>query len=180
MNRIDKFEAFLKEQDAISLPYRAERLRFLVETYGEPRYQLLSYMASHYLEEAKLCYLNGTYTSCILIVQAALEDILRHFYRLMGNDKLANKSGFKELIEESVKKRFIIEEEADAMNHVRNLRNPYVHTKGPMHQSGFIRRAQESNFEKDDWDLMKEDAEDAIRCLFALIKRRPFSFYEEE
>lgn len=176
---MDEFVDFLRTHDAQTLPFRAERLRFLVESFGEPRDMFLGQMSAYYFEEAKLCYINEAFASCVLIVQAAMEDLLRHFFRLAEEDRFADKAGFKELIDKSVSERFITKIEAENMHQVRTLRNPYVHTKGLMHRTGFLQRAKESGFEKDDWDLMKEDAEKAVLCFFNLIRRRPFSFHED-
>lgn len=176
MNNKSKCEDFLKEQDMLSLPHRAKRLKFLVEKFGELQYIGLPQMAFYYFEGARLCYLNGTFAACVLIVQAALEDILRSFFRFSGDDKITE-LGFKGLIDECLRKNLINEEEAINLHNVRKCRNPYVHTKDPMHPKGLIGRMQKSNFEKDDWDLMKEDAENAIICLFDFIKRHPFSIF---
>ncbi|MBM3325058.1 MAG: DUF4145 domain-containing protein [Calditrichaeota bacterium] len=179
MTKGSEFEDLLREQDSLSLPHRAERLRFLFEKFGESRHMLVPQMAYYYIEESKLCYLNGAFVACVLVVQAALEDILRDFYRLQGNDKLVEK-GFKDLINKSSEDGLISDREAAEMHSIRELRNPYQHTKLPMHEKGFSRRIQKSNFEKDEWDLMREDAEKALICLFELIGRYPFSFYLDE
>jgi len=171
------FEEFLKEQDDISFPYRVERLKFLVKNFGEDRNMALPQMAYYYVEEAKICYLNGAFVSCILIVQAAIEDILRHFCFIVPHGYEAIEYNFKDLIDGSLAREAISKEEAESIHEVRKLRNPYVHTKNMMHSSGFLMRCKESNFEKDEWNLMKEDAEKAIVCLFNLIKRFPFSIY---
>lgn len=180
MKKINRFEEFLKEQDRISLPYRAERLEYLVEKFGEDRFMALPQMAYYYVEEAKICYLNGAFVSCVLIVQAAIEDILRNFSFIVPQGYKANEYNFKDLINASLSRGGISKEEAESIHEVRELRNPYVHTKTMMHQNGFLMRCKEYNFEKDEWDLMKEDAEKAIECLFCLIKRFPFSVYEDK
>lgn len=177
---INRFEEFLKEQDYISLQYRAERLKFLVEKFGEDRNMALPQMAYFYVEEAKICYLNGAFVSCVLIVQSAVEDILRNFCFITPQGYKANEFKFKDLIDASLARGAISKEEAESIHEVRELRNPYAHTKNTIHPSGFLMRCKESNFEKDEWDLMKEDAEKAIVCLFGLIKRFPFSVYEDK
>lgn len=180
MTRNNEFKEYLKEQDALSLPYRLARLKFLVENFGEPRHMGLPQMAYYYVEEAKLCYLNGAFVACVLIVQSALEDILRNFCFIVPHGHKSIEHNFQDLIDESFKRGAINQEEAKSMHEVRQLRNPYVHTKDIMHPKGFLRRCQESNFEKNEWDLMKEDAEKAIICLFNFIKRFPFSFYSDK
>lgn len=175
----DRFEDHLVEQDELSRPYRAQRLRFLVEEYGPPKILALSEMAKHCFREARTCYLNGELIACVLVTQAALEDLLRHLFRMAGDDAVADHSTFHGLIQRSLSERFIWPEEAKCMDRLRKRRNPYVHTKGLMHADGFARRIQASDFTKDEWDIMREDAEAAIRCLFALLRRRPFGFHDD-
>lgn len=176
MTGTNEFETYLNEEDSLSLRYRAERLKFLVEKFGEPRYMALPQMAYFYIEEAKLCYLNGTFVACVLIVQAALEDILRNFCFIVPHGYKSKKSRFEDIINDVLEKGGISKEEAESIHEVRKLRNPYAHTKGMMHPRSFLRRIQKSNFKKDEWDLMKGDAEKAIICLFNFIERFPFSY----
>jgi hypothetical protein len=180
MTGTDEFEEYLKEQDSLSLPFRVERLKFLVKNFGEPRHMALPQMAYYYIEEAKLCYLNGAFVACVQIVQSALEDILRNFYFIVPHGHKSVEYNFTDLIDGSLNRGAISNEEATSMHEIRQLRNPYVHTKDMLHPKGFLMRCKESNFEKDEWDLMKEDAEKAIVCLFNFIKRFPFSVYGDE
>ncbi len=50
---------FLEEQDKLSMPYRVERLRYLIEQFGDEKHLLMGGMSWYYFEEARLSYLNG-------------------------------------------------------------------------------------------------------------------------
>ena len=178
MREDHELKEFLKEQDRISMPYRVERLRFLIVSFGNERYMLLPQMASYYVEEARLCYLAGAFVSCVLIVQSALEDILRNFCFIVPGGHKATEFSFNDLIDASLARGAISKEEAESIQEVRKLRNPYVHPGDAMSPRGFLMRLKDIDFEKDQWDLMKGDAEKAIVCLFSLIRRFPFSVYE--
>jgi len=175
----NEFERHLKREDSVSLPYRITRLRFLVEEFGEPRYIGVPQMAFFYIEEAKTCYLNGAFVACVLVAQAALEDMLRWTLTLLdpqlSGRKLASMK-FKQVINLWHAKELLSEEEAEGLHRIRETRNPYVHTKEITHARGFLRRSQQSDFTKDEWDLMIEDAERALKCLFHLLSRFPFTF----
>jgi hypothetical protein len=166
---------FLLEQDRLSLPYRLERLDFLVRHFGPERHLLLIDMSAHYFEEARLCYLNGIFVACVLMVQCALEELLRGFFRLKGDDALAATAGFNTLIEHSLCEGFICQDEAQEMDDIRTARNPYVHPKGIAHPTSLFRRIETANFEKDESELMREDAQKALLCLFSLLQRPPFT-----
>jgi hypothetical protein len=177
MKDIDRLEEYLQQQDLESLQYRAERAQFLLEHFGESRHMLLPEMAFYYINEAKLCYISGAFVACILVIQSALEDILRNFCFIVPRGYQAKKHNFEHLIDDALKRRIINKTEAVSMHKIRKLRNPYVHTKHVTHSKALSRRIKESNFEKDAFILMKEDAEQAIICLFSLVRRYPFSFY---
>jgi hypothetical protein len=166
---------FLLEQDSLSLPYRLERLDFVVRNFGPERHLLLTGMSAHYFQEARLCYLNGIFVATLLMVQCALEELLRGFFRLKGDDAVAGTAGFKAVIEHSLHEGFISQDEAQEMDDIRTARNPYVHPKEIAHPTSLLRRIQMANFEKDEGELMREDAEKALLCLFRLLQRAPFT-----
>jgi hypothetical protein len=173
------FYDYLKNQDELSINDRAKRLKFLVETFGEPKYLAIPEMTYYYLDEARLCYLNGNYVACVLIVQASIEDILRYLHLFSYDERIrksAKKANFNYLIEKSLEYGLIKQKEAECMHKTRRIRNPYVHTKTHEHPQSLIKRKLESDFKKNTEDLMKEDAEYAIICFFNLIKRYPLSF----
>ncbi len=167
---------FLEEQDRLSMPYRVERLRYLIEQFGDEKHLLMGGMSWYYFEEARLSYLNGIYVGCIMLTQASIEELLRHFFRLKGDDRIADKAGFGQLVDESKRENFISDLEASEMHALRKCRNPYVHPKSPTHPSSMHRRVVDAGFLKDDYDLMRLDAENAMEVLFRLLQRHPFAF----
>ena len=111
MTDSDRFmREFLLEQDRLSLPYRLERLDFLVRHFGAERHLLLSGMSAHYFEEARPCYLNGIFVACVLMVQCAVEELLRGLFHLKGDDTTANTAGFGALIKASLREGFVTPE----------------------------------------------------------------------
>jgi len=99
---------WLMAEDEASREARLERLRWLVETFGEPRHLLfrggpISYRA---FEEARLCFLNGQFIATTLLSQVVLEHMLAGLFHSAGRDDLKG-SGFKRLMKEAVKEGII-------------------------------------------------------------------------
>lgn len=168
---------FLKKEDTNSFTDRLQRLRFLVEMFGEPGHLLLPGELSPYLfEEARLCYLNGEYIACVMLCQSLLEELFRGLFRMSGRDDL-NKAGFKEITDEALSKGLITQDEARAFDRIRDHRNRYVHPPPPSSPKRMPRRMVEEN--KDLFKLMRSDAEKALITTFRIIKHHPFYFPDE-
>jgi hypothetical protein len=173
--------AWLAEDEARSRPYRAERLAFLLEHFGTEERGMLFYggiISAHAFDEMRLCYLNGLFISCVVVAQIVIEHTLARMLSLAGRDDLERVS-FQKLVEEAAKERLISQDEFDALDELRRLRNPYTHSKPFMHDSCFVRRSAEADSQP--WDLFKEDAEKAVLAVSSLLSRQPFSVgYSEE
>ena len=168
--------SFLEEQDRLSMAYRVERLRYLAKQFGAEKHLAMGGRSAHYFDEARLSYLNGLYVGCVMLTQATIEELLRHFFRLKGDDPTADKADFSRLVNRSEEEGFISNQEASEMDALRRRRNPYMHPKGPTHPSSLHSRVATANFAKDDSALMREDAEAGLTVLFSLLQRYPFAF----
>lgn len=172
--------AWLAADEEESRPYRAERLAFLLEQFGAEERGMLFHggvVSAQAFEEMRLCYLNGLFVSCVVVAQIVIEHTLAHILVLAGRGNLEG-AGFKKLTEEALKERIISQDEFDALDELRRLRNPYTHSKPLMHESCFVRRSAETGSLP--WDLFKEDAEKAVIAVFGLLSRQPFSFGHSE
>jgi hypothetical protein len=172
--------AWLAADDEKSRPFRAERLAFLLDHFGTEERGMLFHggvVSATAFEEMRVCYLNGLFVSCVVVAQIVIEHTLAHMLDLAGRSELEG-AGFKKLAEESLKERLLSQDEFDAMDELRKLRNPYTHSKPLMHDSCFVRRSKETGSHP--LDLFKEDAEKAVIAVFGLLSRQPFSFYSEE
>ena len=177
-----EYKEWLKKEDKATRSLRADRLRFLVETYGEPRHLLLpgGPISFYAFEESRLCFLNGQFIGCILLSQVVLEHILDGLFKMAGRDDL-ERAGFQLLTREALSEGYISQNEYDAFNLLRDRRNPYVHPRDPMDKKEFVRRMVMEN--KAAEMLFEEDARMAIQTIFRLLSRYPFAFpgdgYEE-
>lgn len=170
---------WLMAEDEASREARLERLRWLVENFGEPRHLLfwggpISYRA---FEEARLCFLNGQFIATTLLCQVILEHMLAALFHSARRDDLEG-SGFKRLIDEAVKERFITPEEYDAFDRIRERRNPLVHYRDPMNQENVMYRLirEDKTLEQ----VFEDDAKMALSVIFNLLSRHPFAFETED
>lgn len=172
---IDEYKEWLKKEDQATRSLRADRLRFLVETYGEPRHLLLpgGPISFYAFEESRLCFLNGQFIGCVLLAQVVLEHILDGLFNMEGCDDL-EKAGFQLLTREALSQGYISQNEYEAFNSLRNRRNPYVHPRDPKDKKWFGRRMVMEN--KAAEMIFEDDARVAIHTIFRLLSRYPFAF----
>jgi hypothetical protein len=66
--------AWLAEDDEASRPFRARRLKTLLEEFGEPRHLMLpgGLVSSMTFEEARRAYLHGLDVATVLLAQTTL------------------------------------------------------------------------------------------------------------
>jgi hypothetical protein len=173
--------AWLADDEEKTRSFRAERLAFLFDHFGTEERGMLFHggtVSAAAFEEMRLCYLYGLFVSCVVVAQIVIEHTLSRMLSMANREDLARAS-FQKLLEEATKERLISPEEFDALDQLRQLRNPYTHSKPIMHESCFVRRSAETGSHP--LDLFKEDAEKAVRAVFTLLSRQPFSFgYSEE
>src|SRR3954467_2328857 len=142
-NASDDLVAWLEADDADSRPYRAGRLRLLMDEYGdEAEIRLFPGGPTSALafQEARLAYLHGLFLGCVVLCQACVEHMLAGIFRLSGRDDL-NRAGFQKLLREARAERFLSEEEFELFDRLRRMPNPYAHPRAPDDADNMLRRA---------------------------------------
>jgi hypothetical protein len=167
--------AWLEADEASSRPFRAGRLRLLIDEYGdEGKIRLFPGGSASAIafEEARLAYLHGLFLGCIVLCQACVEHMLAGIFRMSGRDDL-NRAGFQTLLREAREERLLSGTEFDLFDRLRVLRNPYAHPRAPEHPKSILSRVITTTtpFE----DLLAQDAELAIVALLRLCRRAPFA-----
>ena|SRR5579884_3592076 len=174
---IDELITWLDRDDAESRPHRAQRLRLLMTEYG-PTERYLFFVGDISLqvfEEARLAYLNGLFIACVLLCQVCLEHMLAGLFRIAGRDDL-ERAGFATFLEAARNEGYISTEEFALFDHLREIRNPYTHSRPPGAPGSLRQRAILSNTHPA--GLTVQDAEAAIRALLDLFRRAPFTVEE--
>lgn len=166
---------WLENEDEATRLLRAQRLRFLVEAYGEPHDLLLpgGLISFYAFQEARLCFLNGQFIGCVLLSQVVLEHILTGIFKMSGRDDLA-KGGFQLITQRALTEGLISQEEYNAFDSLRDRRNPYVHPRDPMDKKEFSHRMVREN--KAAEILFEDDAHLAMQTILRLLNRHPFAF----
>lgn len=132
---IKEAEEMVKKADEILFKGRVKRTRFLESLYDHERdFAPVDAIADNYLTEACRCWLNGMFISTIIMMQAALETQLRQtynffflFYTSNSTRKKLNDMNFYRLIEFAKNTKLISKTEAEKLDKLRRLRNPFVH-----------------------------------------------------
>lgn len=169
---------WLESDEARSRPYRVERMQFLLDLFGQEAYMQFygGVVPAHAFEELRLAYLNGLYISTVVVSQIVVEHILAGIFDLVGRTDMQG-VGFQKLTEQALVDGYISEQEHSDLNRLRQLRNPYSHSKPMMHETCFMRRAAETD--NHHVELFKQDAEAALTIIARILSRQPFSFESE-
>lgn len=177
MTDADIFD-WLESDEAGSRPYRVQRMRLLLDRFGQGGHIVFfgGVIPAQAFEEMRLAYLNGLYISCVVVSQVVIEHVLAGLFEMAGRTDLEG-AGFQKLTKEALAAGFISQVESDGLDHLRQLRNPYAHSKPVMHQSCFIRRAAETGSPPS--ELFKQDAETSLAVISRLLSRYPFSMSDE-
>lgn len=165
---------WLSEDDKRTRLTRVARLQLLLSEYGDERTVRMfpgGPVSGLAFEEARLAFLHGLFLSCVILCQTCVEHMLAGLFRIEGRDDL-DRANFHHLLREARNERFITAEEFGLFDRLRELRNPYVHTRAPGDPTSLMRRAvnMDTPFE----DFVVEDAEYAITTLLRLCRRPPF------
>lgn len=166
------FLDWLQNEDEVSLSARAERLRFLIDEFGDPGHLLFhgGDISLAAFEEMRWCYVNGHFVGCVVLAQVFLEHIWSSFLYVV--DEACKCNSFLALLNEIRERKWITAEEYNDLNKLRQNRNPYVHRKGFDHPKHPLRRAMDSN--SNFFETTEQDAQHAVRSVFRTLRKYPF------
>lgn len=169
----DDLISWLEQDEVRSRLYRAGRLRLLVQEYGPEGIRLFhgGPVSALAFEEARQAYLHGLFMACTIMSQVCLEHMLAGLFRAVGRDDM-ERASFEMLLRQARNEGFLSQDEFELFERVRQIRNPYTHSRAPASPGSVIRRTLTSNMPFE--DLVVQDAELAIRALLRLCRRPPF------
>lgn len=165
------FRRRVTEGEGATVQYRIERNRFLWEEFGPPADMLLigGIPAMFALDELMRSYVYGNFMATVLLAQAFVEQSLGGSYSLAGKDHIVKK-GFAGLIDAARDDAQITPEVADALHHLRRMRNPYTHHTIGKGKRSYMGRIAESAFMLPE-DLVVEDAKFAVRTVVDFLRQ---------
>jgi HEPN domain-containing protein len=169
----DELISSLEQDEARSRPYRAGRLRFLLQEYGPEGIRLFHGGAVSALafEEVRQAYLHGLFMACTIMSQVCVEHMLAGLFRAAGRDDL-DRASFETLLRQARDTGFLSQADFDLFNRLRQIRNPYTHSRAPGSPGSVMHRAVTSDIPFE--GLMVQDAELAVRAILGLCQRPPF------
>jgi len=131
----DELSQLIEDANERAHKGRIERLRVLL-TQEDLEPAPVDALSNEYYEEARLCWYMGAFVATIIMSQLAFEELIRAHYReekgvegKLNRQKKIDRAGFADLIRQAKKDGWLSSEEAAALDKLRGIRNPYVHSK---------------------------------------------------
>ena len=165
-------QLWLEADETRSRPYRARRLRKLLEAIEIPEVGMFfsgGDASCQAFNELRLAYIHGLYLSTVLLTLACIEhEIAGRLYAAGWNKAITAR--LEDLLHEAHSRSMITDVELAVFQKLRDIRNSYVHHRGFDHPSTLVRRAITRETSLD--DVLQEDAESAIKALGTFFERR--------
>ncbi len=164
-------QEWLSREDSSCRQDRIERLNWLAERMPPAEYQMFlgGLMAKFLFEEARYCFVYGQFLAVILLglafVEHTLGAVLYAFYR---RDDL-ERANITTLLEEARKAGWISDEEFDALDRARALRNPVTHFRRPLHEDTVEYRAIQER--EGPFRVIEQDAHHVMTVVINLLAK---------
>ena len=166
--RVDKYERMLAKIDKESFQRRVERLKFVESIIGDTG--LLGSIETVFIfREAGWAYINGEFISTIILAQAFIERVFHDFMVEKGLESEARR-GAQAIIEYCRNNKLTNEFLLDKFDQLRQIRNPFVHTKSVDYQFSVGKRMAFEQIPVN--ELIEKDAKDAISLMYTLLFTR--------
>jgi uncharacterized membrane protein len=164
-----KLQDWLEQDEAVSRPYRAERLAKLLAVIPSEEMVFFGGLGSaQAYTEIRLAYIHGLYLSTVLLALACIEQELAGVLHMQGMGNAAN-ARLEKLLKESLTKGIITTEEFQMFDRLREIRNSYTHFRTPAHRTAWERRAIIADTAID--DVLEADATGALSALGSFLDR---------
>ena len=164
--------AWLESDEADSRPYRAERLRTLVDTVKLPEAGVMHWGGAtslYALTELRIAYIHGLYLSTVLLALTFIEQELAGVLHASGWDKAAS-ARLETLLTESLARGFLNETESEGFHRLRVVRNACAHYRIIADPMSSTQRSVAEEIPNE--FLLEKDAVRALRSVASYIGRR--------
>ncbi len=163
--------SWLESDEAKSRPYRANRLKWLLETFGSSEAEIMFFGGedSHYIYlELRLAFIHGLYLSTVILVLSCIEHELAGALYAGGSDDSA-RAPLEVLLKRARETNVINDYLFTRINGLRDIRNAYAHFRPPTHATSSIRRALKGDVDRH--ELSQNEATQALQVLSTFIAR---------
>jgi hypothetical protein len=158
-------QAMLERYDLETLPERIERLKWVQRVFPHDRGFLMSLETVYVFGEAKMAFINGEFIATLLLVSAFIEHWLGAHIESRGFHKEA-RAGLAAIIDCARKNKLVHGFLLDKADHIREIRNPFVHLKPFTHKHTLGQRAL--GIRAHPLEIMEKDARDALSIMYTI------------
>jgi hypothetical protein len=161
-------EHWLSNEDTVERDARVERLRWLESLMPKADWMLYgSGPISKYLfDEARYCFAYGQFLASIILGLAFLEMSLAGAFYAAGRNDL-ERAGIAKLAKEALDYGWLSQPDYEAIEKVRDYRNPVTHFRPPGHKERVEARAF---YERAGiYDIIERDAWSVMQTVFHLL-----------
>jgi len=159
---------WLDNEDKVEREARLERLRWLASLM--PKVDWMVYgtgpISKHLFDEARYCFAYGQYLSSIILGLAFVEVSLAGAFYAAGRNGL-ERAGIATLSKEALNCGWLSQADYDAIEQVREYRNPITHFRPPGHNERVEARAFHERVAT--CEVIERDARKVMQTVFHLL-----------
>ena len=162
-------EEWVTREDLLCKQERIERLEWLIEKYPIGSDGVLfpgGILTKQLFEEARYCFIYAQFLASIFLSLAFIERVLAALLFGAGRDDF-KKSGIAELSKEARRVGFLSEDEFQAIDKLRQRRNPLTHFREPGHKETVEFRSVQTIYDEVEFPMSPEEiiANDSVMAL---------------
>lgn len=167
--RRSRLEAGLARYDQNSFEERLERLKWLEQIMPRDYAISLPPETFYVFQEAKDSFINGQFTGTLMLAAAFIEHVLAISLEEKGFRKEAL-GGMRSILKCLKKNGSMLAPIVPKIDHLQEIRNPFVHIKPFTHPSRLSQRAMK--LRKNDLSLLESDAREALSVMYTVAFTR--------
>jgi hypothetical protein len=125
-------EEWLKIEDEKCYQERLDRLKWLIDISPSRDIWLFhgGLLPNYLFEEARYCFVYGQYISTVVLGFSFIEYSLTSIFYGAGQDRIEHAKS-ENIFQEALRQGIIDHNEFHSLDHIRKLRNPFVHFRRP-------------------------------------------------
>lgn len=168
--QINEAEQWISHEDDICRADRIDRLQWLASELPGAEYLTFpgGLMAKFLFEETRYCFAYGQYLAVIVLGLAFIERTLAAEFYAAGRNDL-ERSSISNLLREAQKVQWLSEEEYDAFDRSRRVRNLVTHFRHPGHHENIEHRMVEENGYP--YTVIEQDARTIVASIMHMVGR---------
>lgn len=166
--RRPKYEAALERHELQSVPERAERIRWLDEVMPQGAGYLMPMQSYKVFQEAKDCFVYGQYVATIVLSAAFVEHWLAGLLQASADSRAVSKAGLEAIVKYCRANELLPAVICDKVDHVRKVRNPFVHLKSGDHEHALGPRMMRQGLDPD--AILEADAKGALIAMYSVAR----------